>query len=132
MYCVLLRNASVTAIMVFSCLSVLLIEASSCGGEKYMEQCTLELNAADEETDDEHLASNDFSLNHRNGKDESLQHGPVTTLRSENLLRACIYDREKILILTQTLIWFTHSTYRASLPSLWCPSIIIAHRRLII
>jgi hypothetical protein len=80
----------------------------------------------------EHLSSNDFSLTHENGRDENIQHTFVYTLQGDKLLRDCIFDREKILILTQTLIWFTHSTYQVSLPPLWHPSIPIAHRRLII
>ncbi len=60
------------------------------------------------------------------------QHTFVYTLQGEKLLRGCIFDREKILLLTQTLVWFTHSTYQVSLPPVWHPSIPIAHRRLII
>jgi len=78
------------------------------------------------------VASNDFSLTHKNGKDESIQHTFVYRLQGEKLLRGCIFDREKILILTRMLIWFTHSTYQVSLPPVWHPSIPIAHRRLII
>jgi len=78
------------------------------------------------------VSSNDFSLTHKNGKDENIQSTFVNTLQGEKLLRDCIFDREKILNLTQTLIWFTHSTYRLSLPPVWHPSIPIAHRRLII
>jgi len=80
----------------------------------------------------EFVSSNDFSLTHKNGKDENIQHTFVYTLQGEKLLRGCIFDREKILLLTQTLVWFTHSTYQVSLPPVWHPSIPIAHRRLII
>ena len=82
--------------------------------------------------DVEFVSSNDFSLTHKNGKDENIQHTFVYTLQGEKLLRECIFDREKILLLTQTLVWFTHSTYQVSLPPVWHPSIPIAHRRLII
>jgi hypothetical protein len=78
------------------------------------------------------VLSNDFSLTHKNGTDENMQHTFVYTLQCEKLLRGCIFDREKILLLTQTLIWFTLSTYQVSLPPVWHPSILIAHRRLII
>ena len=78
------------------------------------------------------VSSNDFSLTHKHGTDESMQHTFVYTLQCEKLLRGCIFDREKILLLTRTLIWFTHSTYQESLPPVWHPSIPIAHRRLII
>jgi len=80
----------------------------------------------------EHLSSNDFSLTHENGRDENVHHAFVYTLHGDKLLRECIFDREKMRTLTRTLIWFTHSTYQASLPPLWHPSISIAHRRLII
>jgi hypothetical protein len=105
-----------------------------CGSESSNKRSSLEFHEAGSENiiGDEQLASNDFSLNHRNGKEESLQHSFFTTFRGEKLLRECIFDREKIIILTQTLIWFTRSTYRVTLPPLWHPSIIIAHRRLII
>jgi len=78
------------------------------------------------------VSSNDFSLTHKNGNDENIQNTFVNTLQGEKLLRECIFDREKILILSQVLIWFTHSTYKVSLPPVWHPSIPIAHRRLII
>ena len=78
------------------------------------------------------VSSNDFSLTHKNGNDENIQNTFVNTLQGEKLLRDSIFDREKILILTQMLIWFTHSTYQVALPPVWHPSIPIAHRRLII
>ena len=89
-------------------------------------------NDLDGVTGVEFVSSNDFSLTHKNGKDENIHHIFVYTLQCEKLLRGCIFDREKILLLTQTLVWFTHSTYQVSLPPVWHPSIPIAHRRLII
>jgi len=80
----------------------------------------------------EFVSSNDFSLTHKNGQDENIQHNFVYTRQGEKLLRGSIFDREKILLLTRTLVWFTHSTYQVSLPPVWHPSIPIAHRRLII
>jgi hypothetical protein len=113
---------------------MLFIIDNLCGSESSNKRSFLEFHETGSESiiEDEQIASNDFSLNHRNGKEESLQHSFVTPLRGEKLLRECIFDREKIIILTQTLIWFTRSTYRVTLPPLWQPSIIIAHRRLII
>jgi hypothetical protein len=48
-----------------------------------MEEFALKNDAADplNMASDEHLSSNDFSLNHRNGKEESLQHGNYTSGR---------------------------------------------------
>jgi hypothetical protein len=134
MYCVLFRNTSMKWIVIFSCVSMLFVIDNISVSGKLTERSSLECYEACSESKfgDEQVASNDFSLNHRNGTEESLQHSFVTPLRAEKLLRECIFDREKIIILAQTLIWFTRSTYRVTLPPLWQPSIIIAHRRLII
>lgn len=134
MYCILFRNTMVICIMIFSCMSILYAIDHLCTGAGFRDESAIELNAAEDgsKASYEHIASNDFSLKHRSGKDERLQHSLVTSIRSEKLIRECLFDREKIVILTQTLIWFTHSTYRFTLPPLWHPSIIIAHRRIII
>ncbi|HEX6226628.1 MAG TPA: hypothetical protein VFZ52_19540 [Chryseolinea sp.] len=81
---------------------------------------------------DECVSANDFSLTHKNGRDENIHHTFVYTLQAERLIRESIFDREKILILTIRLIRFTHQGYQTSLPPWWHPSIPIAHRRLII
>ncbi len=129
----LIRNA-LLSIMSCICISLLFLFESGDSNGFPGQSNAIVTQSAETETENVHelLASNDFSLNHRNGKDENFQHILVITLRGEKLLRECIFDREKIIILTQTLIWFTHSAYRVSLPPLWHPSIIIAHRRLVI
>ena len=121
--------------IVFLCLAVLYMIGSFYSNEKFWASPNFfkyDVAASENITAEEHLASNDFSLTHENGKEENIQHTLVYTLQAEKLLRQCIFDRDKILILTQTLTWFTHTTYRVSLPPAWHPSIPIAHRRLII
>lgn len=130
---VLFRNALTCIISFFCILLLFLFEGGDSAGLTGQFNAIVYQSAETEsEIAHELLASNDFSLNHRNAKDENLQHVLVITLRGEKLLRECIFDRDKIIILTQTLVWFTHSAYRVSLPPLWHPSIVIAHRRLII
>lgn len=81
---------------------------------------------------DEFVSANDFSLTHKNGRDENIHHALVYTLQAEKLIRESIFDREQILIFTIKVTRFTHQRYQRILPPWWHPSIHIAHRRLII
>ncbi len=78
------------------------------------------------------ISSNDFSFSHQFANSESIQHIQLYTLQSEKLLRSSIFDYEITNSLTLTQTWFVHSAYRLSLSPKWCPSIHIAHRKLII
>ena len=124
---------SVLLCTVFSFYIVIYLMGDFCLDKRNVHAAYVDVpNASDHVTAVECVLSNDFSLTHKNGNDENMQHTFVYTLQGEKLLRCCIFDREKILLLTRTLVWFTHSTYQASLPPVWHPSIPIAHRRLII
>ena len=134
MNCIAFRyKLSVLLCLVFSvCIAIYLI-GNFTQDEKNLDTVYVDVSSdPDSVIVVEFVSSNDFSLTHKNGKDENIQHTFVCTLQGEKLLRGCIFDREKILLLTQTLVWFTHSTYQVSLPPVWHPSISIAHRRLII
>ena len=134
MNCIAFRcKLSVLLYLVFSVYIAIYLIGSFAQDKKSVDAVHLDVSGnLDSVTGVEFVSSNDFSLTHKNGKGENIQHTFVHTLQSEKLLRGCIFDREKILLLTQTLVWFTHSTYQVSLPPVWHPSIPIAHRRLII
>jgi hypothetical protein len=78
------------------------------------------------------FTANDFEAAHQFGKPESIQSIVAHPLQAEKLIRSAIFDHDCISELTRTLTWYVRSTYFASLSPLWCPSITIAHRRLII
>jgi hypothetical protein len=78
------------------------------------------------------ITANDFDVAQQYGKPESIQSIVTHPLQAEKLIRNAIFDHDRITELTRTLTWYVRSTYFASLSPLWCPSIPIAHRRLII
>lgn len=78
------------------------------------------------------FTANDFDSAHQFGKPESIQSIVAHPLQAEKLIRSTIFDHDRTSELTRTLTWYVRSTYFASLSPLWCPSIPIAHRRLII
>lgn len=80
----------------------------------------------------ENLSSNDFSLRHDGARDENIHQTWIYNLQIEKLLRKCIFDIDKVLVISVLLSWFIHSAYQLALPPVWRPSIPIAHRRLII
>ena len=134
MNCIAFRyKLSVLLCTVFSVYIVIYLMEDFCLDKRNVHTAYVDVeNALDHVTAVECVSSNDFSLTHKNGTDENIQHTFVHTLQGEKLIRGCIFDREKILLLTRTLVWFTHSSYQVSLPPVWHPSIPIAHRKLII
>jgi hypothetical protein len=78
------------------------------------------------------ISSNDFCFSHQFANCESIQNIQLYTLQSEKLLRSSIFDYDITRFLTLTQTWFVLSPYRLSLSPKWCPSIHIAHRRLVI
>jgi len=79
-----------------------------------------------------HFSSAGFSLTNQQGKNENIEQTFCSTLQSEKLIRSNIIDKERIVVLSLRLAWFTQSTYLLTLSPLWHPSIPIAHRKLII
>lgn len=80
----------------------------------------------------ENLSSNDFGLRQEGARSENLHQTWIYNLQIEKLLRKCIFDINKVIIISVLLSWFIRSAYQLALPPLWHPSIPIAHRRLII
>lgn len=78
------------------------------------------------------ITANDFHVAQQYGKPESIQSIVAHSLQAEKLIRSAIFDHDRVTELTRTLTWYVRSTYFASLSPLWCPSIPIAHRKLII
>ena len=78
------------------------------------------------------LSSADFSLTHKQAKNEGVERPSCSSLQSENLIRSNIFDVARIVIHSKRLTWFSQSEYLVTLAPLWHPSIPIAHRKLVI
>lgn len=78
------------------------------------------------------ISANNFDLAHQYGNTEKGQNILPYSLQSQKLIRTSIFDLERIVLLSMTLIWFVHSAYVSGLSPFWRPSIPIAHRKLVI
>lgn len=79
-----------------------------------------------------YFSSADFSLTHKEGKNESRGQSYYSPLQREKIIRPEIFDVERITSCSLRTAWFTQSTYLVTLAPLWHPSIPIAHRKLVI
>lgn len=79
-----------------------------------------------------HFSSNDLNLAHESIRGENAQHKFTYTLQGNRLLQACVFNRDKIVVLVQRLACLTQPLYCISLLPLSQPSIPIVYRKLII
>lgn len=79
-----------------------------------------------------HFSSNDLNLANERSNGENIHHKSIHTLPGKRLLQACVFNRDKIVVLIQRLACLIQARYYASLLPLSQPSIPIAYRKLII
>ena len=79
-----------------------------------------------------HFSSNDLNLAPESIRGEKTQHKFTYTLQGKRLLQACVFNRDKIVVLIQRLACLTKPLYCISLLPLSQPSIPIVYRKLII